>query len=230
MKIKWSKSLWPLTKDEWAAMSEEEQRQKYEEKTGRSAQPVSISPAPLIVVSTPTAKPTVKTAQAPKAPTNKPAVGRLRNWNESVKTKDGRIISGERLCACIQYLLDVRRDPWYSMHLTKGFVLKQADKLDADTPEDVHYYLGNKPLFGLKRIQEETYEVLISTILRHPENEEERLHIREKFGVTIATRPYLTKKDCPKCKGKGVFEVSSYPDDPLYERLGESVDCDCSFH
>lgn len=151
----------------------------------------------------------------------------IRNWTEFVTTKEGKTIPASRIRDCIVFQLDIRKDPWWSARMTRGFVKSQAEKLDADTPDDFVY--EKNPLFGFKRVRSESGDYLISTIERMPQNEQERKRIRDKFGVTSETVAFLAKRSCQKCKGTGVYDVSSYPGDPVYSRLTETVECECSY-
>jgi hypothetical protein len=231
------KALWPITLDEWGTMSEEAQAEVYKKKGIRTDIDAAQPPKPrsrrtFASKPQPQTQPKQQTQKEPKQKTEETIsrrVGKLRNWNEAVTTKEGGIIPGSRLRDCIIFLLDVRKDPWYTMRLTRGFVMRNAAKIDADVPEDANLYTAENPLLGMRRIRTEDYEVMISTIERQPSTEEERVIIREKFGVTSSTISYLAKKDCEKCKGAGLYEVSSYPNDPVYRRLTESVECGCSY-
>src|SRR5208337_3977554 len=65
-------------------------------------------------------------APAPESPDNDgkeltPDQVGIRNWSESIVTSSGKTITGERIRNCIIYQLDVRKDSWYTMRLTKGF-------------------------------------------------------------------------------------------------------------
>lgn len=154
---------------------------------------------------------------------------RFTELYESVEIKGKGVYAGSRLRECILYLLDVKKDSWYMMNLSKGFIMAKADKLDADTPDDAYLYLGDNPLFGLKKFRDDDYETVINEVLRMPETEEERFIIKQKLGVTPGTFKWLVKKDCPKCKGTGKYDVSSYPGNALLERLEESIECTCAY-
>lgn len=174
-----------------------------------------------------------KKAPEPKVeatPESTPDLAGIRNWTEAVVTAS-RVISAERIRNCIIYQLDVKKDPWYTMRLTKGFVKAKAEKLDDDTPED--FVWEKEPLLREKKIRTEEngsiVEMMITKIERQPKNNAERIKIRERFGVNPQTIPFLAKKGCSKCSGTGVYSVSSYPGDPVYERLTESVECSCSY-
>ena len=231
-KLKW------ISIDEWNAMTEDEQRLKCEEagvQTSASirealSQPSSAPMQRIVTATVPLTKPSVPSASVAQAePISAPKLYGLRNWTESVEVRGKGVFAGSRIRECILYQCDVRRDPWYMMNLSKGFIMNKADKLDADTPDDAYLYLGDNPLFGLKKHREEDYETTINTILRMPETEEERQIIKMKLGVTPGTFKWLVKKDCPKCKGTGKYDVSSYPGDKLLERLEESIECECAY-
>jgi hypothetical protein len=230
LKLKW------ISIDDWNAMTEDEQRLKCEEagvQTSASirealTQPTAQPMQRIVTTPVPANKTNAAAASvAQPAPTSQKLYG-LRNWTESVEIKGKGVYAGSRIRECILYQCDIRRDPWYMMNLSKGFIMNKADKLDADTPDDAYLYLGDTPLFGLKKHREEDYETTINTILRMPENEEERQIIKQKLGVTPGTFKWLVKKDCPKCKGTGKYDVSSYPGTML-ERLEESIECDCAY-
>lgn len=231
LKLKW------ISIDEWNAMSEDEQRVKCEEagiQTSASirealSQPTT-APKQRMTPQVPAPRPNATAASvAQAAPISAPKLYGLRNWTESVEIRGKGVYAGSRIRECILYLLDVKKDPWYMMNLSKGFIMAKADKLDADTPDDASLYLGDNPLFGIKKFRDDDYETVINEILRFPESEEERQIIKQKFGVTTAVYKWLVKKDCPKCKGTGKYDVSSYPGDKLLERLEESIECECAY-
>jgi hypothetical protein len=152
----------------------------------------------------------------------------IRNWTEDVTSPTtGRVFLANRVRDCLVYQLDVKKDQWWISRATKGFVKAKIDKLNDDTPEDFVY--ERDPLFVAKKVRVEDEEIMLWTIQRQPKNETERQRIRNKFGVNPQTIPYLAKKDCRKCGGTGAYTISSYPGDPVYEPLTESVECGCSY-
>jgi|SRR5208282_1260425 len=168
--------------------------------------------------------PAAASAPAPAEDNNEPGpelVG-IRNWNEPIGG-----ISAERLRNCIIYLLDVKKDAWYTQRLTRGFVRSQAERIDADVPED--YVWEVDPLVGQKTVHLDEGDRTIPIIRRKPRDKAERKKIKSKFGVNVSSIPYLAKADCPQCHGTGYYYVSSYPDDPVYSKLQEAVECRCSY-
>jgi hypothetical protein len=170
----------------------------------------------------PTAPIPTATATAPAPEASKDDLSGIRNWNESV-----RGISAERLRNCIIYQLDVKKDQWYSVRLTRKFVRDQAERLNDDTPDD--FVFDPNPLFGFNTIHSEDGDIKVEAVLRDPKNNAERIKIRNKFGVNYKTIKFLVKKDCPRCKGKGTYSESAYPGDPVYGRLTETIECSCSY-
>ena len=169
----------------------------------------------------PTAK---KPADGPSAKKPQSKLTGIRNWNvdESV---DG--ISGSRIRDCIIYQLDVRKADFYTRNLTRGFVLRNAKRLHEDTPDDWVY--DPDPLVGEVTKHLDGGETFKQTlILRAPRDDAERRKIRDKFGVTSYTSRFLAKPGCPVCRGTGYHYVSSYPGDPVYSRLAETLECRCS--
>src|SRR5271154_1058826 len=157
-------------------------------------------------------------------PKSDPELTGILAWNidESVEG-----ISGKRIRDCIWYQLKVRKHPWYVHNLSRGFVLRNVKRLDDDTPPDFVY--DPDPLFGFNVIHNEDGDVRVGTVLRAPKNEAERIKIREEYGVSWKTIKFLAKKDCPVCKGKGQYSASAYPGDPIYGRLTETIECNCSY-
>jgi hypothetical protein len=232
LKLKW------ISIDNWNAMTEDEQRLKCEEAGVQTSASIrealnQTSTTPMQrIVTTPVPANKTNAAAASVAhaePVSAPKLYGLRNWTESVEIRGKGVYAGSRIKECILYLIDVKKDPWYMMNLSKGFIMAKADKLDADTPDDAYLYLGNNPLFGLKKFRDDDYETVINEVLRYPESEEERHIIKQKLGVTPGTFKWLVKKDCPKCKGTGKYDVSSYPGNALLERLEESIECECAY-
>lgn len=170
----------------------------------------------------PPTAPTPTTATAPAPEAAKDELTGIRNWNESV-----RGISGERLRNCVIYQLDVVKNQWYALRLTRKFVRDQAERLDGDTPED--YVFDPDPLFGTITFHGEEGDTKVEAVLRYPKTEKERIKIRDKYGVNYKTIKFLVKKNCPRCKGKGTYSVSAYPGDPVYGRLTETIECSCSY-
>ncbi len=213
------------TKEDWDKLTAEEQHATDENykiaMAGGKAAP-KLAPRKSAATAEAPATTAVSEAQTPE-------LSGIRNWQEDITLASGRTIKAERIRNCIIYQLDIRKDPWYSMRLTRGFVKAKAEKLDEDTPEDVVDYVGKNPLLGLRMVRSENGEWMISIILRRPKNEAERTRLRDKFGVNPQTIPYLAKKDCQKCKGTGEYEMSSYPGDPVYKVLTEAVECPCSY-
>lgn len=232
MAIPFPKKLRHIGVEAWNAMSSEEKIQMCKDNGIQTSEDMKI-PAKQVKPQSAKPKETVQPTPAKKieevsvTPTTKGSG--IRSWVDPVVTKGGQIIMGSRIRVCVLYQIEVRKDPWYTMNLTKGFILNKADKLDADTPEDADLFVGDNPLLGLKKIRTEDYETVVSKLLRDPKDEEERQIIKNKFGVTPDTIPYLAKKDCVKCEGSGKYSTSSYPGDPLRERLTETIECSCSY-
>jgi hypothetical protein len=218
-----------ITEEDWNALTPDQQVQtdllfKAQLQNGRKATP-SPAPAASVVKQTVAipiqAQPEIVREETSDSDPLEGLLG-IRRWVEPV----GRI-SGDRLRNCIIYQLDEKKDPWYISRMTKGFVRAKAEKLDADTPDD--YVWEKNPLFKMRKVRDGDSEYMVWGIERKPKNEAERKRIREKFGVTSQTIPYLAKPTCPKCKGTGEYSLSSYPGDPVYEVLSEAVECDCSY-
>jgi len=149
--------------------------------------------------------------------------GSIRDWSEDV---DG--ISGQRLRNCIIYQLDVRKADFYVKNMSRGFVRRNAKRLDDDTP--VEFVYNPNPLIGSKQRRTEDGKVTDDAIiLRKPKDAAERKYLRDQYGVNAHTRRWLAKEDCPKCDGSGLCEVASYPSDSVYARLTDFVECSCNF-
>lgn len=223
--------------DEWNNMPEEEQLRLCRENgidtsssTRDALTQTATAPMQRIVTpAVPAPKANAAAASVAQATPTAPKLYGLRNWTESVEIKGRGVIPGSRIRECILYQYEIRKDPWYMMNLSKGFIMMKADKLDADTPDDAGLYLGDNPLFGLKKFRDDDYETVINEVLRFPDSEEERQIIKQKLGVTPGTFKWLVKKDCPKCKGTGKVDVSSYPGNKLLERLEEAIECVCAY-
>ena len=143
----------------------------------------------------------------------------IRDWTESV---DG--ILGERLRNCINFQLDVRKKDFWVRNMSVAHVRRFAKSLDEETPP------GWTPPEENPLILEKTKgDDKIITITRELQSEEERVLIRNRFGITAYTILFLKKKDCPKCKGAGNYKMSSYPGQGRLEKLTETVTCECVF-
>jgi hypothetical protein len=99
------------------------------------------------------------------------------------------------------------------------FVVKQ-------TPEAK--WAEENPLVGLKKRNDDGQTVEYPALLRDPVTSEERKLVRELWKNNIdAVRRRLAKKDCPVCHGKGSYDVSDYPGDPMYYKLMHAEICGC---
>jgi hypothetical protein len=150
-----------------------------------------------------------------------PALRGIRNWNEAVPP-----FPASRIRSSILYLLDVKRDAWYRANLNnRAFVLRNAVRMNDATPEDFEW--NPKSIIGWRSrpIADSDERMVEKYIRRFPQDEAERVKIREVFGITAYSRPYLVKKGCPRCHGRGKYEVSPYADQP---RLRASVICPCA--
>ena len=147
----------------------------------------------------------------------------IRNWTEDISP-----YPASRIRNIILYLLDVKKDPWYLTNCTNvAFVRRNIDRMNAEVPDDFVY--DPEAVIQSRRIHVpgENQPVVLTFIDRMPETEEERITLRERFGVCDQTIKYLAKQDCKKCHGKGFIDVSDYPDDPLYAKLASSDACSC---
>jgi hypothetical protein len=167
----------------------------------------------------------LKEGQAP-VPADKKAepvfIG-IRNWTEAV---DG--ISAERIRNCIIFLLDVKRDQWYRANCSnRDFVRRFAAKMDAATPESYKFEVDPLLTSRVRHIDGENQPIVQTVIKRKPYNAEERQMILDEIGVIDYSIPFLAQRDCPKCKGDGYVEVSQYPGDPVFEKLTQSIHCEC---
>ncbi len=139
--------------------------------------------------------------QSPSATT---PLKNIRDWYEDV---DG--ISGERIRACIIFLLDVRKDRWYRSRLTPSFVKKFAAKLNDETP--LEFTLD--PMIKLVMVDGNE----ISKIIRDPKNTDEWELLHDKYLFNSRGKansnvvPHLVHKDCKKCGGKGGYNAKVNP-------------------
>jgi hypothetical protein len=84
-------------------------------------------------------------------------------------------------------------------------------------------FIADNPLIGWRKTLRDGQTVEYPVLLRDPVTPEERRTVREQWANNIDNvRRRLAKKDCPKCKGKGTYDVSDYPDHPLYSKLVSS--------
>lgn len=147
----------------------------------------------------------------------------IRDWHEQVG-----YVSAKRMRDCICFQLDVYKDPWWVGKINasgRGFLRNEkiAGMLNDATPED--YEWSENPLIGWRvKLDGSDDKLLEKRVARHPENEAERVKLRDMFGVTTHTVPFLAKKDCKRCKGSGYYSVFPYPDAP---RLPMTVECPC---
>jgi hypothetical protein len=85
------------------------------------------------------------------------------------------------------------------------------------------------PLIGTKKyLDEQRGTVEYPVLLRDPVGAAERQKVREVWAKNLDhVRRRLAKKDCPRCHGKGSYDVYDYPGDPIYYRLTSSEICGC---
>ena len=146
----------------------------------------------------------------------------VTEWDRDMML-DGRLVPAKRIRYAILELIG--KSDWYKENMSNGLVERMLGKLLADStpgwepPED-------DPLFPEHKIHQDDKEVTITQI-RNPKNDEERKRIRKRFGVSSYTIPKLAKKDCPKCKGTGYYNLSSYPDHPVFKKFDDTVTCEC---
>lgn len=163
-------------------------------------------------------------------PTIPPGLTGLRAWNESVGG-----FSAERLRNCIIYLLDVKKDPWYTQNLSRRFVRQNAQRINDEVPED--YVYDPDPLWEEYEIYDDGMDKppsKRSRLRREPKNPKERQSLRDKCttrdgNLTQLAAEKLVKKDCPVCNGRGTVDVSDYPGVPWMERLTHSEECRCLY-
>jgi hypothetical protein len=85
-----------------------------------------------------------------------------------------------------------------------------------------------EPLIGIRKTLLDGQTVEYPVLLRDPVTPAERREVREVWKNNIDTvRRRLAKKDCPKCHGKGSYDVSDYPGDPMYYKLMHAEICGC---
>jgi hypothetical protein len=178
---------------------------------------------------------TPKDASVPEAGTyGKTATGKIApvlvekhvtEWDRDMEL-DGKIIPAKRIRYAVLELIG--KSKWYAENMSNGLVERMLAKIIADSTPGWEP-LEADPLFGVTKYKNEDEELELATIRRAPKNEEERIKIRDKFGVNYKTIKFLVKKDCSKCKGRGTYSVSAYPGDPVYGRLTETVECSCSY-
>ena len=149
----------------------------------------------------------------------------VTDWDRDMEL-NGKIIPAKRIRYAVLELIG--KSKWYAENMSNGFVERMLAKILADSTPGWEP-LEADPLFGVTKYKNEDEELELVTVRRQPRNEEERVKIREKFGVSWKTIKFLAKKDCPKCKGKGQYSASAYPGDPIYGRLTETVECSCSY-
>jgi hypothetical protein len=95
-------------------------------------------------------------------------------------------------------------------------------------PSKEEQYAADNPLLGKRKRNLNGQTEEYTALLRDPVTPAERRMVRELWKDNIATvRKALTKKDCPRCHGKGTYDVTDYPGHPLYHKLVSSEECDC---
>lgn len=133
-----------------------------------------------------------------------------------------------RIGDTVYYQRHVKQNKYFIERLTKGYVLKEWKRLEADTPEGWLY--DPDPLWGEKHHHDdETGGVAVQTVLRRkPRTPTERNGIRAKMPhLPWEAVRALAKPDCPYGCKEGTVEVSDYPDDPVLKRLTHSETCGC---
>jgi hypothetical protein len=147
----------------------------------------------------------------------------IRNW-----TTDISPYTATRIRNVILYLLEVKKDPWYLAHCNnRAFVERNIDKMNAQVPEEFVWDPDGVIQSRRIHVPGESQPVVLTVIDHMPETEEERVELRDRFGVCDQTIKYLAKQDCKDCHGTGFINVSDYPGDPLYEKLASSDACHC---
>jgi hypothetical protein len=197
-----------ISDDEWNNYSDDQREkliQGIQTAPTRKATDGAAAPQPALGVMNPNASTTV--------------LSDLRNWADDV---DG--IPAERIRNCVIFQLDVKKDKFYQMNLTEGYIRRKARKLHEDTPPNWQPPEKN-PLITEKKIDAET---TITIITRENLTEEERILVRNRCGVTSYTIPFLAKKSCPRCHGRGQYNIAMFPGHPLYGRAEATVSpCEC---
>lgn len=135
---------------------------------------------------------------------------------------------GARIQQCIIYQVHLAKNSFWTRVINGGRAyLSQPEviaKLIGDTPED--FFWDEEDVIGWKRQLDGEYVVVTKFVRRKPKNEEERVRVRDTFGVTPYTRKLLAKDDCKLCHGKGSYKVRPYDDNP---HLTAHVECKCSW-
>lgn len=183
---------------------------------------------PRAAIAKPTQKPRNYPDQAPKfaqradAPTGDiPAESMeltdLRDWVEDVGD-----ISGARIRNCILYMLDFKKDIWYSKVLSIGYIkrvrkdlgITGAQKLHEDTPPGWE----PNPMLVTRAIPiGEGEEAMRTEIARAPKNAKEwdilhNMLVGPRGKVNPVILPYTAKKDCKHCHGRGGYNEKVHPE------------------
>lgn len=150
----------------------------------------------------------------------------VRDWSEYIP---GCPLTPDRIRDCIRYQLDVKKNQYFIKRMSRGYVLQEWKRLDADTPED--YVYDSDPMLVEKMLPGENGEpeVAIKVVSRKPKNAAERALLQKTPATADHNRKWLFKEPCPYgCKG-GTIRV--FPKEgTLLERVtGEVMTCRCVY-
>ena len=159
-----------------------------------------------------------KTTATPKP---KPASADLRDWSEIISNCP---LAPKRIADCVRYQLDVKKNDYFIKRMSRGYVLQEWKRLDADTPED--YFYDPDPLFGERSIHQdgEDRPLIQKFIRRKPKNDAERKLLQKDGHMIMRNRQWLYKNPCPHGCKEGNITTYPYPDNP---RLTATEYCRC---
>jgi hypothetical protein len=167
-----------------------------------------------------------RTTTTPTASPVPPKSTDLRDWSEPIPGCD---LDPKRIADCIRYQLDVKKNKYFIERMSRGYVLQEWKRLDADTPEDWTY--DPDPLLGEKTIHVdgEDEPLVQKFVRRKPRNKVERKLLQKNERMIALNRKWLCADPCPYGCKEGRFFVSDFPDAPLATQrmLGHDEYCKC---
>lgn len=168
-----------------------------------------------------------------KAEETAPVITDLRLWNEVI---DG--IPAERIRNCIIFQLDYKKDHWYRDNLTERYLRRMlklgitgARKLHEDTPPG--WAPPEKdPMIAVKTQEFDGETIERSEIVRGAKTQAERDTLLNLLVDRYGRRnpnivKWLADKNCPQCKGRGIYLVRTSNEKGLKFQADQWYDCDC---
>jgi hypothetical protein len=198
---------------------EEERRVDLEEREKKSSLKEETKTTPVVLSSEDKSNTNPK-SNSPLPPKACGCPDGLCDWAEEIP---GCNVYPGSIGDAIYYQRHVKKNDYFIPKLTKGYVLKQWQRILNDTPEDFEYEAV--PLFKDHVSHLEGGATHTSKVVqRRPKNAKERALLQQNIS---SNRQWLYDPACPnRCK-EGYLDVSDYPDDPLFSNLKSTVICEC---